>query len=64
MLVLFTDKDGELNANDIINEYANMIGDEGIVFDLKQYVPNEMVRNLIPDKILIIKKEDILSILR
>jgi hypothetical protein len=64
MLVLFTDKDGEINANDVINEYANMIGDEGLIFDLKQYVPNEMVRNLIPDKVLIIKKDDILSILR
>jgi hypothetical protein len=64
MLVLFADKDGEINANDVINEYANMVGEEGFVFDLKQYVPNEMVRSMIPDKILIIKKDDIMSILR
>lgn len=64
MLSLFSDANGELDADAIIAEYSNIIGPEGLVFDLKEYVPNEMVRAMIPDKVLILKKEDILSILQ
>lgn len=64
MLTLFTDENGEIDANAIINEYASMIGDEGFVFDLKKYVNNSLVKDMLPDKVLIIKKEDILSILK
>lgn len=63
MLNLFTDANGEINANDIVAEYANIVGEEGFIFDLKQYVDNETVKNMIPDKILVIKKEDILNFL-
>lgn len=64
MLSLFSDANGELDAEAILAEYSNIIGPEGLVFDLKEYVPNEMVRAMIPDKVLILKKDDILSILQ
>lgn len=64
ILTLFTDANGELDSTAIINEYANMIDENGIVFDLKEHVNNELVKGMLPDKILIIKKEDILSILK
>lgn len=64
MLALFADADGELDATAILNEYSNIIGPEGLVFDLKEYVPNEAIRAMIPNKVLILKKEDILSILQ
>ena len=64
MLVLFADKDGEIDADVVINEYANMIGDEGFVFDLREYVNNPLVKSVLPDKVLVIKKEDIYSILK
>lgn len=64
MLELFADKDGEIDAEAVINEYANMLGDEGMVFDLKEHVNNPLVRGMLPDKVLVIKKEDILSILK
>jgi hypothetical protein len=63
VLELFADKDGEINATEIVAEYANMLDEKGYIFDLKQYVDNDMVKSLIPDKILIIKREDILNIL-
>lgn len=63
MLELFTDKDGEINASEIVAEYAKMIDENGYVFDLKQYVENDTVKSMIPDKILLIKREDILNLL-
>jgi hypothetical protein len=63
ILELFADKNGEVDAAEIVAEYANMIDEKGFIFDLKQYVNNEMVKSLIPDKVLVIKREDILNIL-
>lgn len=63
MLELFVDKDGEINAADIIAEYANIIDEKGYVFDLKQYVENDTIKSLLPNKILVIKREDILNLL-
>jgi len=63
MLELFTDKDGEINASEIVAEYAKMIDENGYVFDLKKYVENDTVKSMIPDKILLIKREDILNLL-
>lgn len=60
---LFANKDGEINLEMMVNEYANMIPDEGIVFDLKEHVTNELVRGMLPDKVLIINRDDVLSIL-
>lgn len=63
MLKLFADENGEIDANVVINEYANILGEGGFTFDLKEYVNNPLVKNMLPDKVLVIKKEDILSIL-
>ena len=62
MLNLFCDKNGEINTADIVAEYANMIDENGYVFDLKQYIDNEMIKSLIPDRVLILKREDILNL--
>jgi hypothetical protein len=59
----FADKEGEIDMEILASEYANMIPDEGVVFDLKEYVSNDFVKDMIPDKVLIIKKEDIMSLL-
>lgn len=63
ILNLFTDQNGDINTTEIITEYANMIGDNSYVFDLKQYVDNDLIKNLIPDKVLVIKREDIINFL-
>ena len=64
MLDLFVDQNGEINAQEIVAEYANMIDENGYVFDLKQYVENDTIKALIPNKILVIKREDILNLLK
>lgn len=63
ILALFTDENGDINMTEIIEEYSKLIGDEGLIFDLKQYVDNDVVKSLIPDKILVIKRSDILKLL-
>jgi hypothetical protein len=62
-LALFTNEEGEINAEDIINEYVQIIDESGFVFDIKQYIDSETIKSFIPDKVLVIKREDILSIL-
>ena len=63
MLSLFADKNGEINATEIITEYSKMIDEEGFVFDLRNYVDNEMLKGMLPNKVLLIKREDILNLL-
>jgi hypothetical protein len=63
MLDLFTDENGDINAEEIISEYAEMFDESGYVFNIKDYIENESVKKFIPDKALVIKREDVLSIL-
>lgn len=63
MLNLFADKDGNINFQEVVAEYANMIDENGIVFDLKKFIDDETIKNLIPNKILVIKREDITNLL-
>lgn len=62
LLKLFADKNGEIDAQSVINTYAEQLGD-GIPFDIKKFIKNDFVRNVLPDKTLIITKEDILKII-
>jgi hypothetical protein len=55
ILTLFTDKSGEIDMNLLINEYGNMISDDGIVFDIKSIINNDFIKNMLPNKVLIIK---------
>jgi hypothetical protein len=64
VLNLFSDKDGNINIDEIVNEYSNMIDENGLIFDLKNYIDDDLIKSFIPDKILVIKREDILGILR
>lgn len=61
VLSLFLDENGEIDMYTLVDYYAEVVGDDGIRFDLKQYIDNEYIRNIIPNKILILKKDDILN---
>lgn len=63
VLNMFADENGDINPQDILVEYANQIDDNGLVIDLKQYVKNEMIRQMLPNKVLILKKEDIINLI-
>lgn len=62
ILSLFTDQNGDINTDEIVMEYSKMIDENGIVFDLKKYIDNDLIKTIVPDKILILKREDILNI--
>ena len=63
LLTLFTNENGEINVEEVISEYIQMIDESGFIFNLKDYVESDSVKRLIPDKALVIKREDIQSIL-
>ena len=63
ILKLFADEKGEIDMIEIVYEYADKIGDDGITFDIRDYVNNELIQQFLPKKVLIIKKDDIMSLL-
>lgn len=63
MLNLFADQNGNINPQDILIEYANQIDDNGVVIDIKQYINNDTLKQFIPNKVLVMKKEDILNLI-
>ena len=62
VLNLFADANGEINPQDILLEYANQIDDNGMIIDIKQYINNETLKQFIPNKVLVMRKEDILNL--
>ena len=64
ILYLFADENGEIDARSVVESYSEMLGDDGLKFDLRQYINNSMIRDMIPNKILIIKKEDLMELVK
>ena len=56
---LFTDEHGCVDENIIIEEYSKVIGESGFVFDIRELVKNELIKSMLPNKALVIKKEDL-----
>lgn len=63
ILELFADEKGEIDTQEMIKEYSNLIGEQGLVFDIKQYIKSDFIKNMMPNKVLIIKKDDIINML-
>lgn len=63
-LNLFTDEEGNINEELLFEEYSKMFGDNDIVIDIRDYIKNDMVKSMMPNKSLIIKQEDILDMLK
>lgn len=59
----FTDENGEVDVDMMIEEYSNIFKDEKIVFDIRDYINNDFIKGLLPDKALVIKADDILNML-
>lgn len=64
MLELFTDKNGNIDADRIIHSYAEKMGNETISFNLRDYVENDFIKSMLPNKSLVISANDIASIIR
>jgi hypothetical protein len=59
-LMFFTNKDKEIDAEEFV-EYItdNMVGEEGLMVNFRDYInPESVLYNIIPNKTLIVKKED------
>jgi hypothetical protein len=62
ILEMFADQNGDINVDEIINEYSKIIDDNGFTVDIKQYVQSDMIKSFMPNKILVIKRDDILNL--
>lgn len=61
-LSVFMDEHGMIDENIILEEYSKIIGESGFMLDIRDFVKNEFVKNLLPNKALIIKKDDLRKI--
>lgn len=61
---LFTDQDGNINEELLIDEYSKMFGDKDIVVDIRDFIKNDFIRGMLPNKSLIIKSDDVLDMLK
>ena len=43
----------------IVDEYSKMLENGTFILDIRDYINNDMIKNLLPDKALIIKSDDI-----
>lgn len=59
ILELFADESGNVDERIIIEEYSKVIGDNGFIFDIRDFIKNDLMRGLLPNKALIIKIDDL-----
>lgn len=64
VLNIFTDKDGNIDEELIFDEYSKMFGENDIIIDIRRYIKNDFVRDMLPNKSLVIKSDDILDMLK
>ena len=61
-LELFADKNGKIDTDLIIKEYSKALGSDKIILDLRDFVNNDMVRRVLPNKALAVRIDDIAAI--
>lgn len=59
MLDLFADETGDIDSNVIVEEYSKVLGNDGIIIDIRDFVKSDTIRHFLPNKSLIVKKDDI-----
>lgn len=62
MLKLFADADGWVDVDLIIKEYGKAFGSDKLIIDLRDFVNNESIKRLLPNKALAIKMDDLANI--
>ena len=61
---LFTDQDGNIDKELLINEYSKIFQDKDIVIDIRDFIKNDFIKGILPNKSLIVKSDDILDMLK
>lgn len=64
LIDLFADKDGYIDADSVIMTYAEQLGTNGVEFNIKDYIKSDFVKDIMPNKSLIIHKDDLLKIMK
>lgn len=59
ILNIFADENGCIDENIILEEYSKVIGDAGFILDIREFVKNDLIRSILPNKALIIKRSDL-----
>ena len=59
---LFADKNGYVDTDVIIREYSKAFGTDKFILDLRDFVSNDMVRRVLPNKALAIRIDDVARI--
>lgn len=62
-LELFTDKDGNIDKDIVIEEYSKVLGGDKFILDIRNFINNELIKSLLPDKALVIKTDDLIHML-
>lgn len=62
-LELFANKDGIVDTDVIICEYTKAFGADKLIIDIRDFVNNDMVRGILPNKALAIRIDDISNML-
>ena len=56
---LLSDKDGWVDSDLIVGEYTKAFGGDKLILDIRDFVDNDMVRKVLPNKALAIRIDDI-----
>jgi hypothetical protein len=64
VLQLFTDQNDDINEELLMDEYSKMFGDKDIIIDIRDYIKNDFIKDMLPNKSLVIKSDDILDMLK
>lgn len=59
MIELFADKDGMVDVDMMIAEYGKAFGADKIIIDLRDFVNNDTIKKILPNKALAIQVEDL-----
>jgi hypothetical protein len=63
LIGLFADKDGYIDTDLIVAEYSKAFGTDKIILDLRDFINNDMIKRVLPNKALAIKIDDIANML-
>jgi hypothetical protein len=61
-IVLFTDKDGTIDTDVLLREYGKAFGTDKLIIDLRDFVSNDMIKQLLPNRAIALQLEDIAKI--
>jgi hypothetical protein len=61
-IFLFTDKDGFIDTEILIKEYGKAFGTDKLILDLRDFIENDSIKQILPNKALAIQIEDLANI--